>query len=504
MNPNQQLVHQHQQQMAAQQRSVASKNNEIRRYVQQPVPNRPPGQNSNRNGMGAKNGKSMTSVTIEEVPNHAYLENGFRKMTPLSQGGLTRTESDQDHLEFSHPCFVQGRPELLSQIKRKKSSKETEDKVVNEQTQQSLEIVMAEMRSMREKAKNMEDKMNKLTKENRDMWNEMGSMRRHHERQQQYFKKLLHFLVSVMQPGLSKRVAKRSDVFSGAIAESNCLTAINKCFGKKSGSRSEARIDVYGIRGTDPENIHRASNGAGKRDHDGRMLNSGAFPQQQQTSGGVAGQKRNPYKHAVHKNLNSQNTFQANDYYMPNTLPGQLTYQQPQQPMRQNLMAIEDNQPASAIDPHQNLHSPTLHLSPSFDRQLSQEVQEYLNGTDHSIESFRDIVQNYNWNTFGDEMPLDDDEENGALYFDDVQNGGGAAGPSGLQGPSEGQYHQQYPLALKDAPEASYYDADGEDLMDPLINGDFQIPDQNFNQMPDEEIFPRSPVLRTPSPDNFI
>ncbi|CAO4371526.1 unnamed protein product [Caenorhabditis nigoni] len=43
---------------------------------------------------------------------------------------------------------------------------------------------MAEMRSMREMAKNMEDKMNKLTKENRDMWNEMDSMRRQHERQQ--------------------------------------------------------------------------------------------------------------------------------------------------------------------------------------------------------------------------------------------------------------------------------------------------------------------------------
>lgn len=40
----------------------------------------------------------------------------------------------------------------------------TEEKQVNEQTQQNLEVVMAEMRSMREKAKNMENKMNALTK----------------------------------------------------------------------------------------------------------------------------------------------------------------------------------------------------------------------------------------------------------------------------------------------------------------------------------------------------
>ncbi|KAK6034199.1 HSF-type DNA-binding domain protein [Cooperia oncophora] len=44
---------------------------------------------------------------------------GFRKMTPVDRGSLARTESDQDHLEFSHPYFIRDHPEFLVNIKRK-------------------------------------------------------------------------------------------------------------------------------------------------------------------------------------------------------------------------------------------------------------------------------------------------------------------------------------------------------------------------------------------------
>ena len=46
---------------------------------------------------------------------------GFRKVSPLDKGGLTRSESDQDHLEFSHTCFIRGRPDLMVNIKRRVS-----------------------------------------------------------------------------------------------------------------------------------------------------------------------------------------------------------------------------------------------------------------------------------------------------------------------------------------------------------------------------------------------
>ncbi|PIO75095.1 hypothetical protein TELCIR_02874 [Teladorsagia circumcincta] len=40
-------------------------------------------------------------------------------MTPVDRGSLARTESDQDHLEFSHPYFIRDHPEFLVNIKRK-------------------------------------------------------------------------------------------------------------------------------------------------------------------------------------------------------------------------------------------------------------------------------------------------------------------------------------------------------------------------------------------------
>jgi hypothetical protein len=47
---------------------------------------------------------------------------GFRKITPIERTGLTRAESDHEHLEFSHAYFIRGHDELLSQIKRKSYS----------------------------------------------------------------------------------------------------------------------------------------------------------------------------------------------------------------------------------------------------------------------------------------------------------------------------------------------------------------------------------------------
>uniref|UniRef100_A0A1I7TU59 HSF_DOMAIN domain-containing protein n=1 Tax=Caenorhabditis tropicalis TaxID=1561998 RepID=A0A1I7TU59_9PELO len=520
---------------------------------------------------------------------------GFRKMTPLSQGGLTRTESDQDHLEFSHPCFVQGRPELLTQIKRKQSAKTVEEKQVSEQTQQNLDIVMSEMRSIRDKAKNMEDKMNKLTKENREMWNQMGAMRQQHARQQQYFKKLLHFLVSVMQPGLSKRVAKRGvleiDFGANNGATPNKRTRMNSSdegpykdvcelleslqresqepftrrfanndhggplisevtdeFGNSPAGRgandlfpeytervqSSRYSDATDSREASPhpiisqplsngqmqngvvqeqkpqemylgsgplthENVHRSTT---KRDYQGHQMSSGiqngSGPS---TSSGRTAQKRAPYKQAsrnLAQTVNPQE-YQGNpsNNYNYNTMPAQLTYQPPQQQPsmtpQKSLMAIEDQQ-----DPHMNLYSPTLGLSPSFDRQLSQELQEYLNGMDTSMDSLRDMVSNSNWDAFGDNLPDDDDDEQHFHLDDQRMNGGNG---------QMGQQNSQYPLALKNSPENAFYDDAGE-LLDPLLgdnqfsdNG-FQIPDPNYMPLPDEELFPHSPVLRTPSPSD--
>uniref|UniRef100_A0A8R1HVJ4 HSF-type DNA-binding domain-containing protein n=1 Tax=Caenorhabditis japonica TaxID=281687 RepID=A0A8R1HVJ4_CAEJA len=516
-------------------------------------------------------------------------------MTPLSQGGLTRTESDQDHLEFSHPCFVQHRPDLMQQIKRKvretkQSVRIVEDKQVNEQTQQNLEVVMAEMRSMREKARNMEAKMNSLTKENREIWDQMTSMRQQHARQQQYFKKLLHFLVSVMQPGLSKRVAKRGvleidfgvpntpgskrnrsedgsykDVcdlleslqresqepnsrrFSSAQDCGPLISEVTDEFGNSPGGPrssdmfsdafaryAEATSPVSGSREQSPhpiisqpssnsslattqnakddkffkypeqqysnqhfkdpstepqnvymgsgplttENVHRGGVPT-KRNYPSGSSYSAAYGAKPQFQQPVIPQKRvAPYKNA--------NAYNAGQFVSSAAASMPSTSQQ----NNQQLMRIEGHHlhhHPEDKDTHQDLYSPTLNISPSFDRQISQELQDYFNGCDGQLDNIRDLVSSSNWDNFGENLPDDDDEQ---LML-----------------------HPQHQLALKDVPESvSYgnYEDEVGDLLDPLLS-DTQHPenfevvgDPNYQPLADEEIFPRSPVvLRTPSPVNL-
>ncbi|CAI2298092.1 unnamed protein product [Caenorhabditis sp. 36 PRJEB53466] len=684
MNPNQQQLAR-----VPKQESAGSG----RRYAQQQQQHQSaPTTRSQQNGSGggakgSQNGKVSSSMTIEEVPNHAFLESinnsatptnsnnkvdeeklpvfliklwnivednnlqnivhwdesgasfhiadpysfcrnvlphyfkhnnlnslirqlnmyGFRKMTPLSQGGLTRTESDQDHLEFSHPFFLQNRPELLCQIKRKQSAKVVEDKQASEQTQQNLEVMMAEMRMMRDKARNMESKMNSLTKENRDIWEQMHTMRQQHTRQQQNFKKLLHFLVSVMQPGLSKRVAKRGvlEIASASsssakrprnsddgpykdvcdlleslqresqesqqfrrFSQNDCgplISEVTDEFGNSPGARSgggDMFSDAFGVprypdssssREPSPhptisqpssssaaqtatayddnigssgrmgaksvymgsgalthENVHRANVGA-KRDYQGVSTSSAPPPPNPQMSMGKAAPgsgRRAPYKTA-----NRQMTQQTQPIppIYP-TVPPQIAYQPQPPPQHQQQQQQHQNQLARLEDdPHQDLYSPTLAINPSLDRSISNELQEYFTGYDSKLDNLRDMMANSNWESFGDYLPEDEEDEQDHLQFLQQHQ----QQQQQQQYPMHQQLQHQQPLALENGPDADVFGeedvyADGEDLLDPLLsdvthpeNG-FEVPlfqhDANYAPLADEELFPRSPLLRTPSP----
>ncbi|CAD5206562.1 unnamed protein product [Bursaphelenchus okinawaensis] len=133
---------------------------------------------------------------------------GFRKMTPIERTSLARAESDQDHLEFSHPCFVRDHPELLVNIKRKApTSKQNNNDGTVSVPAKDLTAVFEELRSLRERQKQMEGRMGDLTKENELIWQEMSNMRGAHVKQQQIVTKLVQFMVAMLQP--SKRLGKR-------------------------------------------------------------------------------------------------------------------------------------------------------------------------------------------------------------------------------------------------------------------------------------------------------
>uniref|UniRef100_A0AC34Q3Z4 HSF-type DNA-binding domain-containing protein n=1 Tax=Panagrolaimus sp. JU765 TaxID=591449 RepID=A0AC34Q3Z4_9BILA len=131
------------------------------------------------------------------------IADGFRKMTPIERTSLARAESDQDHLEFSHPCFVRDHPELLTQIKRKTPHNKKEEVVP---ANKDLSGVLDEIRLLRDRQSGMEERMNELVNENISLWQQMDSMRATHVKQQQIVNKLVQFLVTLVQP---KRLGKR-------------------------------------------------------------------------------------------------------------------------------------------------------------------------------------------------------------------------------------------------------------------------------------------------------
>lgn len=82
-------------------------------------------------------------------------------MTPIERTSLARAESDQDHLEFSHPCFVRDHPELLTQIKRKTPHNKKEEIVPQNK---DLSGILDEIRTIRNRQSGMEERMNELVK----------------------------------------------------------------------------------------------------------------------------------------------------------------------------------------------------------------------------------------------------------------------------------------------------------------------------------------------------
>ncbi|ETN73696.1 HSF-type DNA-binding domain protein [Necator americanus] len=91
------------------------------------------------------------------------------------------------------------------------SSRSSENSVNGVQAQANIQMVMEELRQMREKQRAMDNKMHDLVKENEQLWEQVTLLRAQHNRQQQVVTKLVQFLVAMMQPNsaAAKRVMKR-------------------------------------------------------------------------------------------------------------------------------------------------------------------------------------------------------------------------------------------------------------------------------------------------------
>ncbi|KAG7460993.1 hypothetical protein MATL_G00204880 [Megalops atlanticus] len=119
---------------------------------------------------------------------------GFRKVMHIDTG-IVKQERDGP-VEFQHPFFKHGQDDLLENIKRKVSSARPEE---NKLRQEDLSKILLSVQNIHGKQENMDSRLATLKRENEALWREVSDLRKKHTNQQQVIKKLIQFIITLVQ-----------------------------------------------------------------------------------------------------------------------------------------------------------------------------------------------------------------------------------------------------------------------------------------------------------------
>ncbi|XP_064196201.1 heat shock factor protein 2 [Anguilla rostrata] len=119
---------------------------------------------------------------------------GFRKVMHIDTG-IVKQERDGP-VEFQHPFFKHGQDDLLENIKRKVSSARPEDTKVR---QEDLSKILLSVQNIEGKQDSLDSRLATLNRENEALWREVADLRQKHASQQQVVKKLVQFIITLVQ-----------------------------------------------------------------------------------------------------------------------------------------------------------------------------------------------------------------------------------------------------------------------------------------------------------------
>ncbi|XP_028253458.1 heat shock factor protein 2 [Parambassis ranga] len=119
---------------------------------------------------------------------------GFRKVMHIDTG-IVKQERDGP-VEFQHPYFKQGQDDLLENIKRKVSNSRPDDGKIR---QEDLSKILANVQNVHSKQETIDARLATLKRENEALWREISDLRQKHSQQQQLIKKLIQFIVTLVQ-----------------------------------------------------------------------------------------------------------------------------------------------------------------------------------------------------------------------------------------------------------------------------------------------------------------
>uniref|UniRef100_A0A0N5A8M8 HSF_DOMAIN domain-containing protein n=1 Tax=Syphacia muris TaxID=451379 RepID=A0A0N5A8M8_9BILA len=329
---------------------------------------------------------------------------GFRKMTPIERSGLAHAESDQDHLEFSHPYFVRDHPELLVNIKRKSSTHKSPDVSAISFPTKDLTLILEEIRQLREKNRQMENKMNQMAKENQSVWQELSRVRQQHLKQQQVVNKLVQFLVALVQSAPQKRLGKRNllaiDEIGGKrtrIITSNNLSEVLDHLQREI-SEGNANLPIFASRANNRGPI--IADVTDEPDMNPVETSTASVS----VGAGGAGNSAVQGKNVGNRNNNSVNSanLSINDIcknssnFIRNQLSSSVSEEVTNQPRisasAQQVPAVVEKDGTYTAAVNNSFDPPALTLSPSIDRQITAELADYFTQQEQGIDNCRELL----------------------------------------------------------------------------------------------------------------
>merc|ERR1712156_178104 len=121
---------------------------------------------------------------------------GFKKVPKLTEGTLNATESDQ--IEFANDHFVRGQPDLIHQIKRKDTKRlvtrvNNGDRMINSSQLSEL------LQELSDQQKQTNRDFDQLKDENQDLYRQVGTLQKKHDKQQDTVDRLISFMIHFIQ-----------------------------------------------------------------------------------------------------------------------------------------------------------------------------------------------------------------------------------------------------------------------------------------------------------------
>jgi len=126
---------------------------------------------------------------------------GFKKVPKLHEGTLNTIETDQ--IEFANDFFIKDQPDLIGRIKRKDTKRQmtptpkVQSSIDNDQLAKLLH-------ELSEQQKQTHRDFDQLKEENQDLWRQVGSLKKKHDKQQDTVQRLITFMIHFIQQAQDK------------------------------------------------------------------------------------------------------------------------------------------------------------------------------------------------------------------------------------------------------------------------------------------------------------